>query len=227
MKRAFFYFAMASMVLELIYINTKSLIYLVDDHDLVGRAFAVNGAVAFSMVTILIMRTSQQKWAKYVFPVFDILLVFYGFNLRFASNLLDNPIAFTLTIIMALFAGLITYSLGIIDINKIGSDKDAAMNLLKDSLASKTFDIERLQSELELRQSEVNSLKNYPNNQETLLKDFKTEIGQLVSQLKQLESMSEIYRKSHLLSERSRILKKKESNRTLEELIILEEAINL
>jgi hypothetical protein len=227
MKKAFFYQAMACMVLELSYINTKSLFYLVEDFDLVGRTFAVIGAVAFSMVTILVMRTSHQKWVKYVFPVFDIMLVFCGLNLRFANNLLANPVAFALTILIALFVGLITYSLGIIDINKVESDKDAAMNLLKDSLASRANEIERLQSELEVKRSEVSSLKSYNNNQETVLKDYKTEVGRLKSQLKQLESVLEIYRKSHLLFERSRILKKKESNRTAEELKILEEAINI
>src|SRR3990172_6403234 len=132
MKKAFFYLAMVCMVLELSYINAKSLTYLVDDSDLVGKAFAIVGSLAFSMVTLLVMRTSDQKWVKYVFPVFDILLVFCGFNLHFASNLLANPVAFVLTIFMSLFIGLIIYSLGIIDINKVKSEKDATSNLLKD-----------------------------------------------------------------------------------------------
>ena len=195
------------MVLELSYINTKSLTYLVDDFDLVGRVFAVIGGAAFSMVTILVMRVSNQKWVKNVFPVFDILLVFCGLNLRFASNLLANPVAFVLTIFMSLFIGLIIYSLGIIDINKVESEKDAALNQLKNSLASKAGEIEELQSELEAKQSELNSLKSYHSIQETVLKDSIIEVGNLKSQLKQPKSALEIYRKSHLLSERNRILK--------------------
>jgi hypothetical protein len=218
---------MACMVLQLSYINTKSLIYLVEDYDLIGRAFAVIGAVTFSMVTLLVMRTSNRKWVKYVYPVFDILFVFCGFNLRFASNLLANPIAFSLTILIALFSGLITFSLGIIDINKVESDKDNVLKSIKDSLESKAYEIEKLQSELEGRKGEVSSLNSYNNNLETVLKDYKTEVGHLESQLKQLASVLEFYRKSHLLSERSRILKKKVSNRTAEELKILEEAISM
>lgn len=225
MKKAFFNLAMACMVLELTYINTKSLIYLVEDFDLIGRAFAVIGALAFSTITLLVMRLSNKRGLKYVFPIFDVLLVFGGFNLRFASNLLANPVAFALTILIALFAGLITYSLGIIDINKVESDKDKAVNSLKDSLASKACEIEKLQSELEGRQSELSSLNSFNNNLETDLIDYKTKVGHLERQLKQLESDMEIYRKSHLLSERSRILKKKVSNRTAEELKILEGVI--
>lgn len=118
MKKVFFYLAMACMVLELSYINTKSLVYLVEDFDITGKVFAVIGAAAFSMVTILVMRTSRMRWVKIVFPLFDMLLVFCGFNIRFADKLLVNPVAFSLTVFMAVFIGLITYSLGIIDINR-------------------------------------------------------------------------------------------------------------
>lgn len=118
MKKAFFYLAIVFMVLELSYINSKSLVFLIEDYDPSGKVFAIIGAVAFSMITILVMRTSRQKWIKYVFPAFDAILVFCGFNLRFASKLLANPVAFTLTIFMAVFVGVITYSLGIIDINR-------------------------------------------------------------------------------------------------------------
>jgi hypothetical protein len=222
MKRYFFYLVMICMVLELSYINSKSLTYLVEDFDFVGKIFAVIGAMTFSMVTLLVMRTSSQKWVKYVFPSFDILLVFCAFNLRFANDLMANPIAFVLTIFLALFTGLITYSLGIIDINR--SIKDAEMELLKGSLVKNANEIERLQSELAARQGENNSLKSYINEQETEVKKYKYDIDYLKRQLKNLESDIMTYRRSHLLSERSRILKKKNSNRTAAELKILEES---
>lgn len=105
-------FALFLLVLELTYINSKSLLFLVSESGLVDKAFAVVGAMAFSVVTVLVMRTSSSKWMRIVFPIFDTLLVFCGFNLKYADNLLGNPVAFYLTIFIALFTGLIMYSLG-------------------------------------------------------------------------------------------------------------------
>lgn len=118
MKKQIYYIAITItlilMVLELTYINAKSLLYIVAEMGLIDKTFAIIGALAFSMVTVLIMRTSRSKWMRIVFPVFDALLVFCGFNLKFANNLMDNPIAFYLTIFFAVFTGLIMYSLGLI-----------------------------------------------------------------------------------------------------------------
>lgn len=116
MKRTFYYagigIALFFLVLELTYINAKSLLYLVSESGLIDRVFAVIGSLAFSVVTVLVMRTSSIKWMRVVFPCFDALLVFSGFNLKYADNLLGNPVAFYLTIFLAVFTGLIMYSLG-------------------------------------------------------------------------------------------------------------------
>lgn len=104
--------ALFLLVLELTYINAKSLLYLVSESGLADKAFAIIGSMAFSVVTVLVMRTSSSKWMRIVFPVFDTLLVFCGFNLKYADNLLGNPVAFYLTIFLAVFTGLIMYSLG-------------------------------------------------------------------------------------------------------------------
>lgn len=118
MKKQIYYIAITItlilMVLELTYINAKSLLYIVAEMGLIDKTFAIIGALAFSMVTVLIMRTSRSKWMRIVFPVFDSLLVFCGFNLKYANNLMDNHIAFYLTIFFAVFTGLIMYSLGVI-----------------------------------------------------------------------------------------------------------------
>lgn len=118
MKKQIYYIAITItlilMVLELTYINAKSLLYLVAEMGIIDKTFAIIGALAFSMVTVLIMRTSRSKWMRIIFPIFDSLLVFCGFNLKFANNLMDNPIAFYLTIFFSVFTGLIMYSLGLI-----------------------------------------------------------------------------------------------------------------
>lgn len=104
------------MIMELTYINAKSLLYLAAEMGIIDKIFAIIGALAFSMVTVLIMRTTKNNWMRIIFPLFDTLLVFCGFNLKFADNLLYNPIAFGLSIFLSIFTGLIMYSLGVIGV---------------------------------------------------------------------------------------------------------------
>lgn len=123
--------ALFLLVLELSYINAKSLLYLVSESGLIDKAFAVIGSMAFSVVTVLVMRTSSSKWMRVVFPVFDTLLVFCGFNLKYADNLLGNPVAFYLTIFLAVFTGLIMYSLGSIGSRLAGENLQHAAEKLQ------------------------------------------------------------------------------------------------
>lgn len=112
------------LVAELTYINAKSLLYLVAEFGIVDKIFAIIGAMAFSMVTVLVMRTTNSRWMQIVFPLFDSILVFCGFNLKFADNLLGNPIAFGLTVFMAVFTGFIMYGLG-----RIAYDKQSGFDI--------------------------------------------------------------------------------------------------
>lgn len=111
-------FALLFMVCELSYINSKSLLFLGNEFGAIDKLFAVVGSMAFSMVTVLVMRKSRERWIKVVFPAFDALLVFCGFNLQFAAQIAsghDNPVRLLLSVFMAVFTGLITYSLGLIN----------------------------------------------------------------------------------------------------------------
>ena len=100
------------LIIELTYINAKSLLYLVAEFHLIDKVFAVLGAVAFSSATVLILRTDGRGWKRIVFPMMDSLLVFSGFNVRFVGHLMDNWLAFALSIFFAVFTALILYSLG-------------------------------------------------------------------------------------------------------------------
>lgn len=134
MKRTFHFavaIALMLLVLELTYINAKSLLYLVSDSHIVDKTFAVIGSLAFSVVTVLVMRTSSTRWMRVVFPCFDALLVFCGFNLKYADNLLGNPVAFYLTIFLAVFTGLIMYSLGSIGSKLAQNNQQPAANNLQ------------------------------------------------------------------------------------------------
>ena len=104
--------ALFLMVLELTYINAKSLLFIVDEFYFIDKFFAIIGALGFSIVTVLVMRKSNSQWMKITFPLFDSILVFCGFNIKYADNLFDNPVRFWLTVIMAVFTGLIMYSIG-------------------------------------------------------------------------------------------------------------------
>lgn len=118
-------FALLFMVCELSYINSKSLLFLGNEFGAIDKIFAVVGSMAFSMVTVLVMRKSRERWIKVVFPVFDALLVFCGFNLQFAAQITagnDNPVRLLLSVFMAVFTGLITYSLGLINYTDHVSD---------------------------------------------------------------------------------------------------------
>lgn len=103
--------ALSLLILELTYINSKSLLAMTSNGRIVDYLFAGIGALAFSMVTIIVMRKSKSKSIKIVFPIYDALLMFFGFNLH-TTDYTSN--AFYLSIFMSSFAGIITYSLGII-----------------------------------------------------------------------------------------------------------------
>lgn len=140
-------FALLLMICELSYVNSKSLLYIVSEFGIVDKFFAVIGAMAFSMVTVLVMRKGTRSWMKIVFPVFDTLLVFGGFNIKFADNLLGNPVAFGLTVFMALFTGFITYSLGQINYSDHAGDSEA-----------NTIETKRIIADLESKQFESNRM---------------------------------------------------------------------
>lgn len=106
------------IVVELTFINSRSLSVLTHTEGAFSMLFAVIGALAFSMVTVIIMRKGTEKWLKIAFPIFDAVLMFLGLNLEYAETY-----RFVLTIFMSLFAGLITYSLGKINYQEHAVDE--------------------------------------------------------------------------------------------------------
>ncbi|SDC53274.1 hypothetical protein [Williamwhitmania taraxaci] len=162
-------FALFLMVCELSYVNAKSLLYIVAEFGFVDKLFAVVGAMAFSMVTVLVMRKGTRPWMKLVFPIFDTLLVFGGFNLKFADNMLGNPVAFGLTIFMALFTGFITYSLGQINYTDHAVDSEATKVETKRIVAdleSKQFESNRM---VEVLRRELNDSRGNEEQLEVII----------------------------------------------------------
>lgn len=161
--------ALFFMVLELTYINAKSLNYMVNGMSQTDGVFAIIGAIAFSMVTVLIMRMSKRNWLKVVFPFFDMALVMCGFNLMFATDLFANPIRFALSVFLAIFTGLITYSLGQINAeqhdgsssNQIETKRmvDEQKRIIE-NLQLKQSEQKRIIEDLQLKLSESKCLAN-------------------------------------------------------------------
>jgi hypothetical protein len=254
------------MVSELTYVNAKSLLYLVQEYATVDRFFAVTGSLAFSMVTVVVMRKSAEKWVKIVFPLFDVALVFCGFNLKFADAIIegsDNPVRFWLTVFMALFTGMITYSLGIINYkehsqSEIENSESKIKSLLEEvnslqcqlrdsksqmenykthmlkfetdnrSLESKLkeyqIDIEKTKCELQKLEGDTLDKQSVIDSLKSDIKNYQGKINELLTQSDENKDLLLKYREAYLVSERSRILKKKPQNRTEDECNILEEA---
>jgi hypothetical protein len=193
--------ALTLMVLELAYINAKSLIFM--SKGLVGLDQTFNilgvdstmglvGSFAFSTVTVLIMRLSKRNWLKLVFPLFDFCLVFLGFNIEYAADFYANPFRFWYSIFIAAFAGFTTYSLG--QINAEQHETDMAGKLL-------TSERERNLLQTKLQEADVT--------------------------IASLTNSSEKYKEGYLLYHRGRILKKSEKNRTAEECELLTDCDSL
>lgn len=227
-------FALFFMVCELTYVNAKSLLYMVASFDDIDKFFAVIGSLAFSMVTVVVMRKTTKQWVKVVFPVFDTLLVFCGFNLHYADAILegsDNPVRFWLSVFMSLFTGFITYSLGMINYetreseSKVTStDEQTKINLLGKQIDSLNSDIEQMGSEIAEKASVIEERERTVKLLEGEIRERETKIKGLEGKLKLTEGDLRKYRAAYVVAERSRILKKLESNRTPAELEILKEA---
>lgn len=197
--------ALVGMIAELSHINSKSLLHLAASSELIHQIFAVVGAIAFSIVTIIVMQQESMKWQKVTFPIFDAILVFLGFNLDIHSDM-----RIYLTVFMALFVGMIMYSLGKIE-SKSGESKESSQ-LKKEiersnSLGKQLDDVKR-----ELRDSINSASENV-----VLLQGKDSEMNSLQSELVRLKTDIEMMQPIFLKSELSRVRKKTEANRTPEE----------
>lgn len=169
-------FALLFMILELTYINAKSLNYMVQGLSQSDGVFSIIGAIAFSMVTILIMRLSNRTWLKIMFPFLDTALVLCGFNLPYADDLFGNPVRFALSVFFAVFTGLITYSLGQInaEMHDGSKDNDSAAKQIESNRIIE--DQKRIIEDLQSKQIESNRIvddsKRIANESKELANEF-------------------------------------------------------
>jgi hypothetical protein len=194
--------ALIGMIAELSYINSKSLLHLANNQESIHQAFAIVGAIAFSIVTIIIMQQGHLKWQKVAFPIFDAALVFLGFNLDIHPNM-----RIYLTIFMAVFAGLIMYSLGLIEY-KSGETKETKEIAYQKNRANS------LGKELDATKSKLNDTQRKIDEIQTHFAEMKSNYSQLKSNLQLAQSKLEVMEPIYTKHEIGRIRKKNPDNRT-------------
>lgn len=240
--------ALLLMVAELSYVNTLSLEYMFNTQNVSATIFGIIGAIAFSSVTVLIMRLGKQSWAKVAFPLFDMLLTFCGLNLEHADHLFANPIRFAMSIILSVFAGLNTYSLGLINADQHSGEAEA-QRLLKSeyektrlALAEKQSEVDSLKGNFQKLQSNLNESREAQKllkskldewesvitNNKSVIADLKSKYDDAVnfsiereSKFEKIAAEAAKYKAAALAAEVARIRKKAEKNRTPEELELL------
>jgi len=243
--------ALLFIVIMLAYVNTLSLEIMFDNKWIYDVIFGTVGAVGYSIVTILVMRLSDQMWLKNVFPVFDAALMFCGFNLKHWDDMFDNPVRFVMSVFLSLFSGLITYSLGQINADQHSGEAEAN-NLLKSAFEKMRLAMLELQGKFDAVQRNYDKLQgNYEESRrnEKLLKEelenVRSEVAGLrgavdseesshnltIERLRETQSKLDKaaaeaakYKGAALAAEVARIRKKAEKNRTPEEIELLKEA---
>jgi hypothetical protein len=205
--------ALLLMFFELTYVNSKSLLFLVSAESPVDNFFSIVGAMGFSVVTILVMRKSSDRWVKLTFPVFDALLVFCGYNLQFAQDIqsgTDNEVRFWLSVFMSVFTGIITYSLGLINYTDHVSDVNDSKRYAEE--------VERIKAETSRIIDEIQEQKSYLD---AAVDDSNSKVDELTSLLEAEQTKRNRYEKAarefmvnHVCFIAWGARKKNESNRT-------------
>ena len=263
--------SMFFVLIMLVIVNTHSLHFLFGD-GVLNWIFAIFSAIGFSTATTAVIRKPVAEWMKYLFPAFDTLLVFLGFNLLNESI----PVHFIMTLLFSAFTGAILIGLGTINFNentkeaeetdykKRISELNSKITELESKASKFKTDNSKLQTEnnelkdiqtkfrivnskylseldkVHLLNSEINKLKDtynslfgefkkYQTETESKLSDFektKTDLVKkqnLLSDYKFQITELDKYKHGYLMAEQSRIRKKKEENRTPEEIELLKE----
>lgn len=210
------------VIAYLAWTNYKSLIFLTNSSQLEELLFCGVGALAFSMVTVMVMRNTRAKIALFTFPLFDVAFVFFGSNIHHAQMLADEPVRFWLSVVVALFTGVTIFSLSLIkagdhipDIGKKVSESDERYNLLLGEYKSLQSDFTTKQSELVKIRGDCEVMQNENTNLKTKFKSLETNFDKVAGECSK-------YKAVYLSAERSRILKKNEANRTTEEKMLLD-----
>lgn len=202
--------ALLLMVTELSYVNTLSLEYMFNTQNISATIFGIIGAIAFSSVTVLIMRLGKQNWAKIAFPLFDMLLTFCGLNLEHADHLFANPIRFAMSIILSVFAGLNTYSLGLINADQHAESTKNETNTKQIELIRRIDESENKCAE---QQRIINELTAKQNDWKRIADESKRKADESIMLLAETKTNANHFLRNHILYEAWMSKKRSETNR--------------
>lgn len=212
------------VIIELAWINSKSLLFLTNSSLLIDEVFCIIGAVAYSLVTVTVMRKSKSLVMRIIFPAFDIAFVFLGFNINQGGLISSDPVRFYLSVIVALFTGVIIFSLGLINakdhIPDIGKMVDQIPDLRKtiseyeESYLSLMRDYESLQTKCSVFESDNTILKSECEQLRGDKSDIACDLLSHKEDIKLLRSQVKEYYPIYIRAEASRIRKKDRANYT-------------
>lgn len=225
------------VIAYLAWTNYKSLVFLTNSVQLEELLFCGVGALAFSMVTVMVMRNTRAKIALFTFPLFDVAFVFFGSNIHHAQLLADEPVRFWLSVVVALFTGVTIFSLSMINTKENVIDLKKRVGLLEDELDLKSRELKVCETDVGEIKRECNELQTNNatlkekeervaellNDVESKYKKAESNNDTLKANLKTAISERDKYHSIYLRAEASRIRKKKQKNFTQEDLRILKE----
>lgn len=242
--RTIVFFAVIGILFLLTMYNAK-LLYTLNwfktENQLLDRLVIIIAAVAYSLGSIAVviwynptkkhdeskinfkLRYSGSVLLKLLFVIID------GVHVYVYNNTHIEDLAKYLSPVYAIQTALILFFVGAIvnDIIKNGAEKELKNSQKQDEINSLQTHIGNYITEITILETDIEGKKYSIEKKQTEIEKYKSQSAEYLSQI--MENKSEIkklqtYRMSFLKSEKSRILKKKEGNRTDEELIVLEEA---
>ncbi|MBN1250672.1 MAG: hypothetical protein JXA16_00955 [Bacteroidales bacterium] len=175
--------SMFFVLMMLIIVNTHSLHFLFGD-GILNWVFAIFSAIGFSIATTAVIRKPVAEWMKYLFPVFDMFLVFLGFNL------LNNniPVHFIMTLLFSAFTGAILIGLGTINYNE--NTKEAEETNFKRQISELEIKVTNLKSKITEKEFQNNKLQTDNNELKELRTKFRIVNSNYLSELEKVHLLN-------------------------------------
>lgn len=206
--------ALFFMFQYLVYINAKSLYFLIGSEGYFNLYFAIIGSMAYSSTTIAVMRRKGHRKMKIALPLFDSCLVLFGYNLNLFEEIANgdfNLMRFGLSLFFAMFTGFITYGLGMLNFE----ERTTAAEIGETDRY--TSELERVNEDLEQINSNLSAKLDETERKLRETERFYAESTHINSELsaKQKETLTfaEGFLVNHVLFEAWRTSKKSQSNR--------------
>lgn len=173
--------SMFFVLILLIWVNAHSLHVLFGD-GVINWIASVIGAIGFSVATTSVIRKPVSAWMKYIFPLFDTILIFIGlYSLSDGSWLQLIMIS-----LFAVFSGAILVGLGTINFNE--NVKEGEESELKKVISELREELKVTLASLSDRESELIKVQDELKVTLATLSDRESELKGLLEQDSDFES---------------------------------------